>query len=333
MPARLIQRHDEFAKSILDEPGNADAFLRERLPPAVVDRLSDKPAMDRSASYVDPFLREKRGDRVYAIETTDGETMFVWAMVEHKSAPETDILVQTARDLTGIACRAATKRTNLDGTVWMVPAPVYPVILYHSTKRWPLPTELAQAYGLSPELTVLGLLNFIYTLINLTDIPDEALSDYPSLRAALMVLKYAQHDDAPEVVLDRLIAAAAAFDLTTAILVVRYLYKASDWLNTPRLQAALARIMPGEEEKVLSPAAQDIINEARPKIIDEARPKIEAAARADTILRLLERKFGGLDDATVQRVRDADDSQLAQMTDNILDAHTLDDVFVATRPQ
>jgi hypothetical protein len=38
---RLIKRHDQFAKYLLDQPGIADAFLRERLPAAVSANLSD----------------------------------------------------------------------------------------------------------------------------------------------------------------------------------------------------------------------------------------------------------------------------------------------------
>ena len=41
MPERLIQRHDQFFKRLLDQPGAAAALLRERLPPGLAARLSD----------------------------------------------------------------------------------------------------------------------------------------------------------------------------------------------------------------------------------------------------------------------------------------------------
>src|SRR4051794_22642335 len=82
---RLIRRNDQFAKLLLDMPGNADAFLRERVPTAVVARLTAEPATDRSESFVDPALAELHGDRVFSLATLDGEPLLVWTAVEHKS--------------------------------------------------------------------------------------------------------------------------------------------------------------------------------------------------------------------------------------------------------
>ena len=42
MPPRLIQRHDQFFKRLLDKPGAAGALLRERLPPEIAARLADE---------------------------------------------------------------------------------------------------------------------------------------------------------------------------------------------------------------------------------------------------------------------------------------------------
>jgi len=41
--SRLIQRHDQFFKRLLDQPGAAGALLRERLPPEVAALLDDRP--------------------------------------------------------------------------------------------------------------------------------------------------------------------------------------------------------------------------------------------------------------------------------------------------
>jgi len=356
---RLIQRHDEFAKHILDEPGHADAFIRERLPAAVAQRLSDKPAVDRSASHIPLELQDLRGDRVYAVETTDGDEVLIWTLVEHKASPEPDTLVQLLRDLTGIACKGARRRETADGTVCLVPAPIYVLVLYHGVQRWSLPTELAESYGLSKDLTALGLLSFIYRLIDLMRIPDQALSSQPSLRAVLMVLKYSLYDQDVRLTLDRLIESAAGFGLTTLIVVVRYLVKGSAWVDIEDIRTRVARLMPGEEEKVMSPALKQIMEEARakylaedrprllaeerarilaeerpkivaeerPKIVAEERPKIVAEEWGQVLLRLLERKFGPLSAETVERVRAADRERLEAMMDNFVDAKTLEDVL------
>ena len=114
---RLIRRHDQFAKLLLDMPGNADAFLRERLPAAVVAKLTADPATDRSETFIDPALAEHRGDRVFSLATSSGEPLLIWTMVEHKSSPDADALVQILNYLTRTATRGARRRRNPDGTV------------------------------------------------------------------------------------------------------------------------------------------------------------------------------------------------------------------------
>jgi len=343
MSPRLIQRHDQFAKQMLDLPGHADAFLRERLPADVVSRLTEAPAVDRSESFIDPLLAERRGDRVYALETLDGDPILVWTSVEHKSSPDPDSLVQSLGQLAGIACRGARERRNPDGTVWRVPAVVYPIILYHGVRRWPFPTELAEAYHLPPGLSRAGLLSFVYTLVYLLEISDGALSKQPSLRAALMVLKYALQDKDAQQTLERLVASAVHLGLTTAVLVVRYLVKGSDWIDREKLHAALSKLLPDQEDSIMTPMMQEIIDEARPRIIDEARPRIidearpriidevrpriVAQARAEMLLRQLRRKFGPLPADRVVQVESATVEALDAWSDSIVFAESLDDVL------
>jgi len=220
-----------------------------------------------------------------------------------------------------------------------VPAAVYCLVLYHGVRRWPLPTDLSDSYGLPKALISLGLLSFIYRLIDLVRIADGDLPGHPSLRAALMVLKYALYDEDPRTTLDLLIEAAAGFGLTTLIVVVRYLMKGSEWIDIEDIRARVARLMPGEEDKVISPALKQVIDEARPKIIDEARSKIidevrpgfVDQGRAALLLRQLTRKFGDLPEEVVGRVRAASTGELEQMADNVLTAATLEEVFLLSR--
>ncbi len=229
---RLLRRHDQFAKMLLDQPGIADAFLRERLPAGVAALLSAEPATDRSESFVDPTLAELRGDRIYSLATRENQPFLVWTMVEHKSSPEADAIVQVLGYLTGVASSNAQRRVNPDGTVWIVPVPVFAVILYHGTDRWSLPTSLGAAYGLPDGMLSAGLLDFRYTLVDLTTIPDAELSRHPELQGGLLMLKYATRDDDPEVTLERLLGAAAVVGLTIVRIVVRVSFRSGRRYST-----------------------------------------------------------------------------------------------------
>ena len=66
-------------------------------------------------------------------------------------------------------------------------------------------------------------------------------------------------------------------------------------------------------------------------ILDYPRQALEFFAaqegEASVLIRLLTRRFGPLDAASLQRLQKANSSELERWTDTILDAQTLDEVF------
>ena len=92
--SRLIQRHDQFFKRLLDHPGAAGALLRERLPLAAAALLSDDTPEHIPGSFVPAELREYRTDRLYRARTISGRSVFIHAVVEHKSSPDPRIGLQ-----------------------------------------------------------------------------------------------------------------------------------------------------------------------------------------------------------------------------------------------
>lgn len=318
---RLIRRHDQFAKLLLDMPGNADAFLRERLPAAVVARLTADLATDRSESFIDPALAEHRGDRVFSLATLDGEPLLIWTMVEHKSSPEGDTLVQILGCLSGAATRGARRRRNPDGTVWIVPAAVFAIVLYHGADRWSLPTALGDAYGMPAEMRAAGPLDFGYSLVDLSALPDAELSRHPELQAGLLMLKYATRDDDPDITLDRLLGAAALIDLTVIRIVVRYLFKSGDGHYRDRLRAALGRVLPGQEESIMPTIGE--LYEA------EGYAKGEQNALAKTLLLIIENRFGAAPESVEEKIRSATAEELDRWTHAVFKAQSLEAMFAA----
>jgi len=262
--------------------------------------------------------------------------ILVWTMIEHKSRPEPDGLIQTLTGLAGIAARGAVRRENPGRTVWQVPAPVFAVVLYHGARRWTLPTALAEAYDLPADLVGAGLLDFRYTLVDLGTIPDAELSRHPPLQAGLLVLKYAMRDDDPMDTLERLVEAAAMVGLTAVVLVVRYLFKASDVIDRERLQAVVSRILPGQGDEVVTTIAQELMAEGEAKGLvkgrAEGRLEGRAEGKVDMLLRQLGRRFGPVAPEVAARVRAADNAQLDVWADRVLDAETLEAVFATGRP-
>ncbi len=84
---RIIQRHDQFFKRLLDQPGTAGALLREGLPHEVAALLDDQPPEQSPGSFVPPEVREDR-TRLYRANTITGRPLLIHAVIEHKSSPD-----------------------------------------------------------------------------------------------------------------------------------------------------------------------------------------------------------------------------------------------------
>ena len=102
MPSRLIRRHDQFFRRLLDHPGAAGALLRERLPAAVAERLAPGAPELVPGSFVDGELREYRTDRLYRVRTLEGDTAFIYTLIEHKILPDPGIRLQLLGYMTRI---------------------------------------------------------------------------------------------------------------------------------------------------------------------------------------------------------------------------------------
>ncbi len=94
-PPRLIRRHDQFFKRLLERDGTAGALLRERLPPAVAGNDLVPTHRNSSAdSFVSRELQGHQTDRLYRARMVDGEIAFIYALIEHKSSPDLNVTLQ-----------------------------------------------------------------------------------------------------------------------------------------------------------------------------------------------------------------------------------------------
>jgi hypothetical protein len=300
---------------------------------------TDAAAVDRSESFVDAALRERRGDRVYSLGTRTGDPLLAWAVVEHKSQPDGNALPQLLTHVSGAAVKGAVRRVLPDGGVWMVPIPVFAIILYHGTRKWSLPTRLRDAYGVPDGMAEAGLLDFRYVLIDLETIADDELSRHPDLQAGLLMLKYAGHDADPRETLERLLTIGAGAGLLVIMALVRYLFLAADSLGRAQLKMVLGRIVPEESEMIMSNALREYMAEARAEgvILGKTEGKAEGKAegraegKAEMLLRLLGRRFGTLPPETTEWIRAASVEELDRWAETIFDARTLDAVFAEVR--
>jgi hypothetical protein len=99
--------------------------------------------------------------------------------------------------------------------------------------------------------------------------------------------------------------------------------------------STLARVLPGQEDNMLSQAALEIMAESRAEGmaqgISQGISQGMARGKADLLLRLMRRRFGALPSAVEQRVLSAEADDPDLWGESVLDARTVDDVLSSPR--
>ena len=321
--ARLIQRHDQFFKRLLDQPGAAGALLRERLPPEVAALLDDQPPEHIPGSFVPAELREYRTDRLYRLHTVAGRPLFVHCVVEHKSAPDPWIGPQLLGYMVQIM--EWWKRTEAPGETATLPAVVL-IVVYHGKAEWRVPLALADAVGAGPEARP-WLVDFRYVLVDLGHIEDTGLSRNEVLRVGFLILKYGTRDADLREALLTLGRAALALGFDDLVAAVRYILFEPNEIEAGILREVLKEIMPGQEERVMSIAAEQWKAEGFNLGLAQGEARGKAEGKAETLLRLLRRRFHALTPEVEGRVQKADGARLDEWLDRFVDAKALTDIF------
>ncbi len=328
---RIIQRHDQFFKRLLDQPGAAGALLRERLPPEVAALLDDQPPEHIPGSFVPPELREYRTDRLYRANTITGRPLLIHAVVEHKSSPDPQIGLQ----LLGYKTQALEWWNRTAGQPW--PA-VVSMVVYHGQAEWQVPLTLAEAIDADPVLRP-WLVDFRYSLVDLGRIDDVRLSQNTILRTGFLILKYGSGTGDLRTTLVTLGRAALALGFDDLVALVRYVLREPNEIEADLLRDALREIMPNQEERSVSLFLEQLQAEWKAEAFEKFKTawtaeafsqgarQGEAKGKAEMLLLQLRRRFHTLAPELETRVRTADSVQLDVWIERFVDAQSLADVF------
>ena len=315
--------HDAFFRALMDEPGVAAALLREHLPAEVAALLAPDAPELLDAHFVAAHLRHSQADRLYRARALGGGEVYIYVLLEHKSAPDPEVGVQLLGYLAEIWRRLDRQRLEQGGAVGSDRPPIVPLVIYHGAREWTVPLSFGETVAADPALRPY-LPDFTYSLLDLGQVPDERLSSQRVARGGLRVLKYSYRPDGQGA------AVLAAVDdlLGSGILVSAFIYInwAYDAVDRRAIEGALARAPDEQREAVMSVMAQEREQgRVEGEALGKARGKAEG--KAETLLRLLERRFHGVPEPYHAQVLAADVEQLDAWIDAVLDAESIDAVF------
>jgi predicted transposase YdaD len=325
----LANPHDRFFKEVFSRPEMAADFLANYLPSDLAGVLDlTRPELVKG-SFVDVELRHHFSDLLYRVRTRAGPEAFVYVLFEHKSAPDEWVAFQLLRYIVRIWEPMARQRSA------KLP-PILPLVLYHGTRKWNVPTNFAAIIGWKRAEPLRRYApDFQYLVCDLTEYKADEIRGAVVLRVALLAMKYVfSRDPQPKVteiltVLRRLLSGPeSALEYIRTVLF--YFSAASKGMTADVLRAAIRTTLPEQEGWIMSTLAETWIKEGRAKGHAEGRAEGRKQGMQEGVaaltLRQLERRLGKVNAQIRGRVNRLPLERLEELGVALLDFDTSKDL-------
>ncbi|UQA61707.1 Rpn family recombination-promoting nuclease/putative transposase [Polyangium aurulentum] len=321
--------HDALFKAIFSQPEHAAGELSVVLPRALAERIDFSVLARASGSFVDPALTERHTDLLFATRIA-GQEALLYVLFEHLSYVDPLMAFRLLRYMVRIWDEHLKKHPNARRLPIIVP-----VVLHHSDTGWTASTTFESLMDVDAQTLALVAPYVPCFRIALDDIShesDAALRARPMSALARFGLGLLAR--APDELLREaeswapVVAEAQSGPHGPAALgpALSYILKTNK-ASVDQIKARLIRAWGGNIEEVIVTAADQLREEGRKDGIAKGQLEGVAKGQRQTLLKLLQRKFGPLPEPITARVNAAGTDDLDRWLDLILTAPTLDDVF------
>jgi len=338
--AEISNPHDRFFKAVFGRTEIAEDFLRNHLPPDIAALIRPGSLHISKDSFIDHELREHYSDLLYDMVMTTGQDGHVYFLFEHKSRPEPLIALDLLRYMVNIWGQVLKSGHDL-------PLPVIlPIVFYHGVFQWRIATDFGSLFNPPSEL-VSQVPNFRYLLTDLSAFTDEELRGGVLLQAALLAMKYIYRSELPERIsaILNLLKELPKQSSGLAYLhtVLRYLSQASNRLSRTELNLAVQQTF-ARGDAIMSTIADEWIREGEQKgLLQGLQQGLQQGltngisqgisqgvfqGELAVLRRQLTLRFGPLPIWAEAKLNAAGQSQLEAWADRVLDAPTLEAMFV-----
>ena len=236
-----------------------------------------------------------------------------------RPAPDSITVSQFAAVAIGLKVYAARISADVSGCP-EIAADAGVCVAHQGPRHWRFSTAFIDMFGSVPKTLHPYLVSFRHALVDLPRIHDDALSADIRLGAHLKALKYARRKDLAERIRVILLPELEDMDIDR---ILRYIDRGPIFVSHDALKAALGNLDPSRREKIMGHFSQkfEAVGEAR------GRAQGRAQGRAESLLRLLEKRFGTVSSRLRERIAAADVAALEAWFDRALDVHDLSSVF------
>ncbi len=299
-----------------------------------------------NATLVSTDFRDREDDIIWRVRWRDG-WLYIYVLLEFQSRVERFMAVRVNayvgllyHDLVRKKIRTSARRLP----------PVFPVVLHTGDARWTAPRDVAELIEAVPGGLEEYRPHLRYLLLSESEFTEERLAQMGLTRnlvAALFRLENSRTPDGFLRILEALrewLAAPEESELRQAfttwlrrVLLPRRLptVQIPELRDLGEVQAMIAErnidwfremrkdVLKDVREEVLKDVREEVLKDVREEVLREGRQEGLAAV----VERLMDQRFGPLDEATRQRIHAADGDTLMAWADKVLTAGRLEDIF------
>ena len=323
-PLSIPHPHDALIKRSFGDVAHAAGELKAVLPSELSAKVDWSTLAIEPQAPIDSHLQLRQMDMLYSV-TLDDHPALLYTVFEAQRTVDKSMSLRLLIYMARIWDDWMRNR----GTEWP-PPPIVPIVLYHGEGRWSRSTQFADLFELPAEtVNVMApyLPSFSFLLDDLSALPDEELKRRELTARAMLILAALKHgtkaDMHPEfwVVWQEPVRALLAEkggpdELRT---VLGYLLQ----VNTKLDQEQLGDVM----QKHFGPEAEEVAKTAGQRLIQQGLRQGMQQGQARLLLKQLHLRFGDLSPEAVARIQGADDVALDRLSERIITAKTLGDVF------
>jgi predicted transposase/invertase (TIGR01784 family) len=320
----LHQPHDRFFRAVFSDLDSVRDLLRNSLPPRIVQMLDLDSIELTDDTFIDKRLSLYQSDILIRTRICSSPVL-IYILVDHKSYLDRWAVLQ----LLVYMVRIWEKELTLHKKLKKLPC-IIPIVFYHGERRWAYPLKFASYVEGNNELRAC-IPDFQTMMFNLQTVDMGSLQGGIAFQVALRAFKHAGkglRSHLGEMVMS---VSKLPDDAQTKAFLSRlfeYILKVGGDFDVAVVEEELQSVESHISREVFMTLEEQILERGK------VEGKLEGTIRdkQQVLIRLLEKKFGPLDDDNKQNILDNKDrDKLDSAIDLILDADSVTEVLSPLR--
>jgi len=340
MTKNIPNPHDRFFRAAMKNHALAEEFFKANLPQKILEVLDLESLRLLETSFIEENMKEERSDVLFECSIQE-EKAVLYILIEHQSSPAKDLPFRVFKYIFGVMDNYTKEKEVTDH----LPL-VYPMVFYNGEAS-PFPYSL-DIFDLWKD--PLGMMREVFfqpiRLIDVKTFPEEALNQFTWFHAMVKVMRHIRARNMTEFLPEILGKAIKILELPQGEkyiqLLLYYIAEAGEVFDIEAFRTKSAQLSTDLGEQTMT-LMQQLLEKGRKEGVLEGealglrRGEQLGLQRGEQLGRLegkramlrtqIQRKFMMLPTYAEQCIQNADDDQLDDWIENILDAKSIDDLL------